>query len=387
MNATLGADERFREQIAGIYADVPGARHLPPEIYCSPDVAEREKSKIFMRQWLSVAREEELPNAGDYLTLRIAGEPVVIARENGGSIVAYMNACLHRGVQVAFDKGNAERFHCPYHAWTYDIAGNLIGAPRMKDSGHDLEGQRLPRIRTALWRGWVFINFDESAPSFEQFIEPYEENAWWYRSGDCRLAHKVVFDVQCNWKFIVENLVDYYHASTVHAGTFGTFYRLGTKSLPGKLLPGGGSLVEFGESIRTYDTNLPFPRLPWMAEGHVVQAKGAMFPNVNFSAADSLRVWHIWPDGPQRTQLIGYILLPPASFNIPDYESKLKGYVDYVGRIVSEDRLALESLQSAVNSSRFNPGLLSNLEGYLQHLLKHYVDVMDFGGNASSSAV
>src|SRR5205823_5796742 len=123
------------------------ARHLPGEIYTSEEIAALEKARIFIRHWLCVGRVEELPNPGDYLTTRIAGEPIVIARDKS-RVVAYLNMCLHRGVEIAAGCGHADEFLCPYHSWCYDVGGQLTGAPYMKQSTADLSDKRLPRLRS-----------------------------------------------------------------------------------------------------------------------------------------------------------------------------------------------------------------------------------------------
>jgi phenylpropionate dioxygenase-like ring-hydroxylating dioxygenase large terminal subunit len=110
------------------------ASHAPGWLYSSPDVYRLEVERLFMRRWLFVGREEELPHPGDYFTLRVAGEPIVIARDADGVLRAFRNMCVHRGVEVAQGCGNARVLQCPYHGWTYDLSGRLTGAGYMKDS-------------------------------------------------------------------------------------------------------------------------------------------------------------------------------------------------------------------------------------------------------------
>lgn len=363
---------------SAIKREINRANHVPGYIYTLPEIAKLEKDRIFMRQWLCVAREEEIAKPGDYQALRIAGEPVVVSRNAEGKVVAFMNVCLHRGVEIAYGEGNSNIHRCPYHSWAYDADGKLIGAPRMKDAGRDMSGCTLPRVRSAVWQGWVFINFDPSAQAFEDFIKPVEEAAPWYRTGECRVARKLTFDVKCNWKFIAENLLDWYHASVVHAGTFGKYYKFSSDPLPATLLPQGASVIQFDDSGRSADPNLPFPILPWLSSESVFSGKGAMFPNMNFwSGMDSLRMWQLWPVSADETHAVCYIMLPEASFDVPDFEAKLDQYSRYVEQVALEDRGALESLQRGVDSVAYVPGPLSHLELQLQHLLKHYVQVMD----------
>src|SRR5690606_17474065 len=149
---------------------------------------------------------------GDYVSLRIADEPVVVSRGKDGKVQAFMNMCLHRGVEIAQGSGNTELFRCPYPSWTYSIDGTLNGAPRRKDAGLDMSGVRLPTGCSATWRVWRWISFDGTAPAFEGFIAPLAQATPWYLTGECRSARKLTFAVACNWKFIAENLLDWYHA-------------------------------------------------------------------------------------------------------------------------------------------------------------------------------
>ena len=103
----------------------------PGFLYRATVVYAREVERLFMKNWLFVGREEELARPGDYLTHRIAGEPIVVARAAEGTLHAYYNMCVHRGVEVAQGCGNAKVFKCPYHGWTYDLAGRLTGAGYM----------------------------------------------------------------------------------------------------------------------------------------------------------------------------------------------------------------------------------------------------------------
>src|SRR6516225_204732 len=114
----------------------------PGWLYSWPEVYRLEVDRLF------VGREEELPHPGDYFTLRVAGEPIVIARDADGVLRAFRNMCVHRGVEVAYGCGNAKALQCPYHGWTYDLSGRLTGAGYMKDSkGFERDRLRLEPLR------------------------------------------------------------------------------------------------------------------------------------------------------------------------------------------------------------------------------------------------
>jgi phenylpropionate dioxygenase-like ring-hydroxylating dioxygenase large terminal subunit len=122
------------EALHAVRRPLAEASHAPGFLYASPEVYRREVERLFIRDWRYVARVEELPHPGDYMTLRIAGESLVIARDQAGALHAYYNMCVHRGVEVAQGWGNAKAFKCPYHGWAYDLAGWFTGVAYMKET-------------------------------------------------------------------------------------------------------------------------------------------------------------------------------------------------------------------------------------------------------------
>src|SRR5512139_101824 len=120
--------------VSGVRRPLPEASHAPGALYASPEFYRLDVERLFMRDWLYAGRVEELEHPGDYLTMRVAGEPIVVARTREGELAACYNMCAHRGVEVAQGRGNARAFKCPYHGWTYDLAGRLTGAGYMKES-------------------------------------------------------------------------------------------------------------------------------------------------------------------------------------------------------------------------------------------------------------
>ena len=151
--------------VTGLRQPLPDASHAPGALYASPEFYRLDVEKLFMRDWLFVGRVEELPDPGDYLTMRIAGEPIIVARTPAGELAAYYNMCLHRGVEVAEGCGNTAAFKCPYHGWIYDLSGRLTGAAYMKESkGFELGEQRMRPLRLETWRRNIFVAFDPGAP-------------------------------------------------------------------------------------------------------------------------------------------------------------------------------------------------------------------------------
>lgn len=357
------------------------ASQLPGELYCSEQVAQLEKDRIFLRTWLCVGREEQIPNSGDYFTHSIAGEPFVVSRDGEGNVGAFLNMCLHRGVPVASDCGNARGFNCPYHAWNYDIKGNLRAAPYMgKSTMTSTKGYRLRPIHLRQWRGWIFINFDEHPLSFDEFIGPYERELWWFRTEQCKSAKKVVLEIDCNWKLLVENLIDIYHVPVIHKASFGGFLKTDRNAIEFKLLPRGGWIYEQEARPHSKTGEPLFPTLPWL-EGMSASTsiKAGIFPNLNLSLrSDSVRMWQVWPVAVGKTEIHLYSLFPHAVFEQPGFQENYDEYKEFIVRaIADEDGPMVVELQKAVASRFYRPGQMSHMEGAVHHLMNYYLDAME----------
>ncbi|MCE2482384.1 MAG: Rieske (2Fe-2S) protein [Alphaproteobacteria bacterium] len=151
------------------------ARHLPGYVYHSEEIFRLEKQKIFMKDWLAMARVEEFERAGDYRTFRVMGEPVIVCRDGEGAISAFANVCAHRGVEVASGEGNLEEFSCPYHGWLYDLQGKLIGAPYMKEAA---SSPCAPASGRAGFSSISTTTRRRSSPSSNGSTAPSASSAW-----------------------------------------------------------------------------------------------------------------------------------------------------------------------------------------------------------------
>ncbi len=354
---------------------VEAARHAPAEIYTSPELFRLEKEQIFMRDWLAVGREEEIPNAGDYTALRILDEPVLLVRDKQGRINAFANICLHRGVEICTGTGNKRALNCPFHGWTYDLSGKLIGAPLMRESENfDFDTCRLPAIRCELWKGWIFITFDKDAPPLAKHVATLEQDFGYLRQEDCRLAVKTVCEVDCNWKIVVENFIDFYHVNVVHTTTNGRdFTKEAYKFSP---RPRGGYVAEYNSGPSTFSKKPVFGRMPWMEDKpESYSVSGLLAPNFTlFGRVDDVHPYVTWPLSLTKSRVIVYTLLPRIYFDQPGFAEKVEAYREFQQRVLSEDAEMLRSLQNGLGSRNFVPGRMANLERGVQHVLNGYLD-------------
>ncbi|MDQ2801460.1 MAG: Rieske (2Fe-2S) protein, partial [Pseudomonadota bacterium] len=148
-------------------------RAMPPSVYTSPDFLALELASIFRGQWICVGRASAIPEAGDYLTYEVAGQPVIVLRGADGGVRAFSNVCLHRMSVLLHGRGRVQAIVCPYHAWTYGLDGALRGAPQMRASpGFRRQDYRLPEIRSETWLGWIYVTLDPSLPPVAEHLAP-----------------------------------------------------------------------------------------------------------------------------------------------------------------------------------------------------------------------
>ncbi len=377
--AQLATISNFREQFKQTMLPRAKAHQMPGSLYTSAGIFAAEKEQIFMKTWLCVTRQEQIANPGDYITGEVMAEPFVITRDKDGKIHAFLNMCRHRGVPVAEGEGNARGFSCPYHAWYYNLEGKLMAAPHMGQSEVDLANCRLRQMKVALWRGWVFVTFDADAEDFAEFIRPLEEKLWWFKSDQCKLADKVTLEIDCNWKLLVENLIDIYHVPVLHRASFGKFLKSDKDKIDFELLPNGSWQYEQEARPHAKGGRQLFPTLPWLeGRGVGTSMKAGIFPNLNLSLRfDSLRMWIVWPVSASKTQLFVYSLFAAAAFGHADFAQNYEEYKSFLlPAIVDEDGPMVVKLQQAMASKFYEPGPLSHMEGAVHHLMRHYLEVM-----------
>ena len=233
MRASTLTDE-FMASLASSVRDVNNAETLPPACYADPEFYEFEKEAIFRREWLCVGRESWAKSPGDYFTTSHAGEPIVVARTLDGELKAMSSVCQHRAMLVAEGRGNANSFMCPYHHWTYGLDGRLVGAPAMERAcNFRREDVRLPQFKVELWLGFIFINMDPNAAPLAPRLAAVTAALARHDVAEAEglpPGESVRFD--WNWKVMLENNNDGYHANRLHQGPLHDFIPSRLASFP-----------------------------------------------------------------------------------------------------------------------------------------------------------
>jgi phenylpropionate dioxygenase-like ring-hydroxylating dioxygenase large terminal subunit len=189
--------------------------------------------RIFKREWTCPGLAAEIPNAGDYITFSIGDQALYVIRGVDNQIRTFSNVCRHRLMTLVEGRGNKRKVVCPYHAWTYDSTGRLIGAGHMqKTEGFKKEDICLPQIRTEIWEGWIYVTLDSHAESVAKRLA---ELAPLVERFDMIgyvpvIQQDHVWDT--NWKLLCENFLEGYHASFVHQQTVGAGFSVEKTEFP-----------------------------------------------------------------------------------------------------------------------------------------------------------
>lgn len=211
MNAVLKTD------IDRMVADYREGYSLEQSFYRSPDVFERDMERLLSRRWLLVDHESRIPDKGDYFLFNIGNESIIIIRESDDKVNALFNVCRHRGSRVCLEQqGNKKLLTCPYHAWTYNLDGELR-PPQLMPAGFDRSQHNLHKCHITVYHGFIFVCLSEdSPPDFAEEYAPFDEMMDFHGFRDAKIAVKRDYPNHCNWKLVVENFLECYHCAPSH---------------------------------------------------------------------------------------------------------------------------------------------------------------------------
>ena len=265
------------------------ARGLPPRAYLSEEFYELELEHLFRRDWICVGREEEVAQTGDYFTIELAGEPLLIVRGTDNRLRALSNVCRHRYMQVVMGQGNAARLSCPYHGWSYRLDGRLMGATGMAESRIlDKENCRLPEFRLETWLGFIFVNLDNDAEALAPRLQELGDRLAPYHIDRMRISSMYDEIWEGNWKLTMENNAEAHHHRTLHPDTLQPW------------MPGDNS--HCGEDERDWS----LLRTPLMMD--LVRAEAPMY-------ADLMERWSADIKPQDREETLTYVIYPSSTID------------------------------------------------------------------------
>jgi phenylpropionate dioxygenase-like ring-hydroxylating dioxygenase large terminal subunit len=293
-----------------VTAPLSQAWTLPPDAYTKPMVFAAEIKSIFSRDWLCVARVDQLPQPGDYVCADLPDQPIVITRDQQGVLHALSRICLHRAMPLIEGQGNTTRLVCPYHHWTYELNGTLRSAPMMEGVENFASDQCLPELRLEVWQGFIFVNLDETAAPLSPRLAGLDALVENYDFSDMVVLETIEYDSPWNWKILVENFMEAYHHIGPHKNTFEPAYPARESRIVDNEDKPWVFLRMPGEHAVSNEEGA-FPALTAEQRHDLIAA--CVFPTLLFGASASGAAWYqLEPLGVDRMRLRIHALYNPA---------------------------------------------------------------------------
>jgi phenylpropionate dioxygenase-like ring-hydroxylating dioxygenase large terminal subunit len=365
---------------AGLAEDAPHAATLPPEAYTSQAFYDLEIERIFKQDWFSLGHIAQIPNVGDYFTFDYLNELLVIVR--GEDRVRVMSRiCLHRWAPVATGCGNAKRFSCPFHKWTYDLDGQLLGAPLMDEAADfDAKDWKLPELRSEVVDGIIFATLSPSIDSIGERLAGWSAKMAPHRLADLKIGYSFEVILNFNWKIAAETFAECYHHIGAHRETLEPRYPATLSWCEGAR---GQGWTECHQDLRP---NMPaeggnvigLPLLPGIADMNKTGFDMyILFPATLVSInRERLNVTALTPLGPNKTRWSRHVMVSPECLDLPDYEEKIAALKGKGDAIFQEDIAVNEMQQIGAASSLAPIGRLSHLEHTVWYLANYVREKM-----------
>ncbi len=367
------------EQIARARQPLNNAYTLPPQAYLSDDVFAVEQKEILRKSWHPLARVDQVAEPGQYLSLDLFGQPVMVVHGTDGEFRVLSRVCLHRAAPLAQGAGKRKLFTCPYHAWSYDTTGQLVRAPLMDGAeGFSEKGCALPQIRTEFWNGFIMANLDQDAAPFAPLVADYAHYFEKFRLDDMVVVKTLEFDSPWNWKVLVENFMEAYHHIATHAQTIEPLFHARDSKIPDNTGP--WSILHM---VAAQDG--PAPDLPQIDGLEEWQQRDlfatVLFPHFLLAFQGTSVAWYqVFPTAADRMLLKIHLLHPRAHLDLKGFTEACEANAELVNVIHREDIEANDKVWEGLNAPLTQQGRLSPLEKSIWQLNQWWLDRMS--GNA-----
>jgi glycine betaine catabolism A len=344
-----------RKALTRLEAGLPAAWYYDPAHYT------RELDAFWYGGWIAACREEEIASVGDWKTVRIGTQTLVVLRDENLELKAFHNTCRHRGsILCTAEQGRFERSRivCPYHSWTYDLAGRLIATPRRMDTP-DFDMKEFPLFEVAVdcWGGFVFLNLGKKG-SLKKETADLEQRFKNYDFENLEIGKRIVADVKANWKLLAENFSECFHCPPVHpelcrvvtayqdAGAWGLRGKTETKP---QYKAGAKTLTLDGTSRISSFKNLS------EEERKRIYVPAMLPPNLFLNVQpDYVNSHMMFPTGPESVRIVYDWLFEPR--HLPLAGPDLQHYVALWEVTNAQDARNCEWQQQGIHSREFKHG-------------------------------
>lgn len=347
------------------------ATTFPAEMYTSQEVYQLEKTCIYAKSWYYVGHVSQLSGPGSYFTVEIAEQPLVIVQTKTGELRAFFNVCTHRAGPVALGSGKCQRLTCLYHAWSFDLEGNLRGIPDMETAvDFDVEGHALTAVNVDTWGPFIFVNLDPNCQPLAVQLGELPEMFKRYRLGDWARVHSIDYWTDTNWKLYVENNTENYHEPTVHPCLIKYYKHIKAEARHNYYLQYTPLLAD-GEGLAAKtDPDLSIDGLNETERAGV--STMSFFPNFAWILEPNVAIIYlIDPQGVSRTRVRWDWLVPDTE--AAKSPENIEPLVQFYDNIQQEDLKLLPEVQKRIQSLGYRPGRLSPTREVGTHLFQELV--------------
>jgi choline monooxygenase len=361
-------------ETARLQDELAGGATLPAEWYDDPAVLRLEQERIFARSWQYAGRAELVAEPGSFFTCSAGRVPVVVVRDSEGALRGFVNVCRHRGHLVAEGEGRRETLQCPYHAWTYHLDGSLRAAPRSeREPDFDASAFSLLPVSVETWGPLVFVNPDAGAAPLATALGELPKLV--RESGleleRLRFRERAQWEIQANWKIVIENYLECYHCPVAHPG----FSKVIDVDPDAYLLRADG-LVSSQYGTPRESALRDDGRAPYDPRGEVERAQyHLLWPNftLNIEAGPgNMSVDLTRPAGPDLT--VGFT---EYFFYDGVADEAARAMMEFAAQVAREDAGLVESVQRGLASGMVPRGrLLLSSEHLIQHFQRLVADAL-----------
>ena len=352
---------------------------LPPLLYAHEDILAMEKEQIFLKSWLGIGRSDQWHQSGDFTSLDIVGNPIIVLRDSNNRLRAYANSCRHRGAKLLDGKGSCQVIRCPFHRWTYSLDGRLLTAPQI-ENGEDFDYKQYGLIELPIEErhGFAFLSLNQQVENIDKWLGNFGALHEPWSFDDLVSYKRHEFKVNCNWKAFLDVFNEYYHLPYVHPDSINSVYLppQPSESVTGNFTSQFGATEGTGallEATQAYS----LPKIDSLDEENANGVRYSwLFPNMTFAAGiESIWIYEAYPITPQDSNIVLTLCFPKVTTKLDNFEHKATYYFDRLIAAIEEDIPALENQQMGLNSSLAKPGRYCEaLEPNVANFAFWYVD-------------
>jgi glycine betaine catabolism A len=334
-------------------------RMLPREAYTSDEVLAWEREHLFARSWVCAGRASLVPEVGSRIAVDVAGEPVLLVRDESG-VRGFFNVCRHRGHELLACGATAKRsaINCPYHAWTYSLDGALTRTPRYQaPKDFDMGDHGLVPVRVEVFEGWVFVNVSGDAVSIEEHFGAFAAVLARYQPGRLVVGATHEYRSPANWKLPIENYHECYHCSAIHPELCTVSPPESGDNIKAPGMWAGGTMVLDDHAVTmSLDGRSGGVALPGLTSEQLREVIYiGLYPNMLISLhPDYVMTHRIQPISAAETWVECQWLFDPAAVAKPDFDPSYA--VDFWDITNRQDWAACEGVQRGLVSRGFRPG-------------------------------